>query len=266
MTWPWRMPVQAPWGTPYPLPRDTAETVLAQGHCDNFALLLERYLAFGDNRGQVQLLRELNDRRGLVPDFTPLRELIEACHARRQRLAEDLGAITFSARPEWRVIVGLGNNDVLGSGISLHPTFGFPIVPASSLKGVCHTYAQRVLDRPVEELELLFGKGGENGERRGDLLFLDGIPAAVPVVERDVVSPIWGDYYRNGGTPPASYLSSRPSFFLAVGAASRYSFAVGSISGNAETAQQGAAWLREALVESGVGAKSAAGYGYWVIE
>ena len=70
MNWPWRMPQYLPWATPYPLPRDTSEGLMAEGHCENFGLLLERYLAYGDNRGQLELLRELTDRRALVPDFT----------------------------------------------------------------------------------------------------------------------------------------------------------------------------------------------------
>src|SRR5205823_1429195 len=126
MNWPWRMPQASPWPTPYPLPRDTSETLLAEGRCDNFGLLLERYLAFGDNRGQLQLLRELGDRRALVPDFRPHQELLEAWRARWEALAEDLGAATFSAHPEWRVIVGLGTNALLGGGMTLHPVFGVP--------------------------------------------------------------------------------------------------------------------------------------------
>ena len=138
MSWSWRMPRDLPWETPYPLARDTAAAVLAQGRCDNFGLLMERYLAFGDNRGQLQLLRELTDRRALVPDFVGLHELIAAHDVRWQDTALDLGAITFSARPSWRVIVGLGTNDLLEGGITLHPIHGFPIVPASAAQG-CHS-------------------------------------------------------------------------------------------------------------------------------
>ena len=136
MNWPWRMPREWPWSTPYPLPRDTSSALLAEGHCENFGLLLERYLAFGSNRGQVQLVRELADRSALMPDFTNQKELIDAYLARWQNMAAEIGAITFSARPQWRVIVGLGTNDILEGGIVLHPVFGFPILPATSLKGV----------------------------------------------------------------------------------------------------------------------------------
>jgi CRISPR-associated protein Cmr6 len=266
MSWPWRMPQFLPWATPYPLPRDTSEALLAEGRCDNFGLLLERYLAFGDNRGQLQLLRELSDRKALVPDFTSQQELIAAWRGRWDALALDMGAVTFTARPEWRVIVGLGTNAVLGGGMTLHPVFGVPLIPSSALKGVCRSYARWVLDKPQEELDVLFGKAEDEGGLRGDLLFLEGIPAAVPVLERDVINPIYGEYYRNERTPPASYLQPQPIFFLAVGARSSYRFGVASLAGDQQAAEQAAGWLRETLALVGVGAKTAAGYGYWVAE
>src|SRR5262249_11738736 len=81
MSWPGRLPRDLPWASPYPLPRDTSDALLAEGRCENFSLLMDRYLAFGDNRGQLQLLRELTDRKALVPDFQGQRELIAACDA-----------------------------------------------------------------------------------------------------------------------------------------------------------------------------------------
>jgi CRISPR-associated protein Cmr6 len=266
------MPRDLPWGTPYPLPRDTSEAVLAEGRCENFGLLLQRYLAFGDNRGQLQLLREFVDRKALVPDFSGQQELIIALCGRWHRLAEHLGAITLAARPQWRVVVGLHENAVLGSGITLHRIFGFPIIPATALKGITRSYAQWALERPEPELDILFGKLADEDEdpdgeqSRGDLLFLDGIPAAPPVVERDVVNPIFGPYYRNANLPPGSYYSPQPTFFLALGGQSLYHFGVASISGDRQAAQHGARWLQAALTDLGVGAKTGAGYGYWVVE
>jgi CRISPR-associated protein Cmr6 len=263
MSWTWRMPRDLPWETPYPLPRDTAAAVLAEGRCDNLGLLLERYLAFGDNRGQLQMLRELTDRRALVPDFAGQQELIAAHDARWQDTAEALGAITFSAHPSWRVIVGLGSNDLLEGGITLHPIHGFPIVPASALKGITRCYATWVLEASEQEMNTLLGRAEEQGQLRGDLVFLEGSPADVPVIERDIINPIFGAYYRDAKTPPGSYLSPSPIFFLALGARSLYRFGVASISNNREAAEQGVRWLQGALTELGVGAKSAAGYGYW---
>jgi CRISPR-associated protein Cmr6 len=260
------MPRDLPWSSPYPLPRDTSDALLAEGLCENFSLLLERYLAFGDSRGQLQLLRELTDRKALVPDYQGQRELIAAHDARWQHTAVELGAITFSARPHWRVIIGKGTNDLLEMGITLHPVYGFPIVPATALKGVSRAYAHWVLEAPAEELDRLLGKAEEQGPSRGDLLFLEGTPADPPIVERDVINPAFGAYYRDSKTPPAGYLSPSPIFFLALGARSRYRFGVASLSGDREAAERGVRWLQGALTELGVGAKSAAGYGYWELE
>jgi CRISPR-associated protein Cmr6 len=265
MNWPWNWPRDLLWGTPYPLPRDTSEALAAEGHCDNFGLLLERYLAFGDNRGQAQLVKELADRKALVPDFTGQQELIKGYVERWDHLAEDLGAATFTARPQWRVIVGLGTNAILGGGITLHPLFGIPVIPATALKGISRVYAQWVLERPAAELDTLLGKVEEDAQC-GELVFLDGIPATPPVVERDVINPLFSAYYRDGNTPPANYLSPQPIFFLAVGARSSYRFGVASRSGDPEASRQGVQWLQGALTELGVGAKTAAGYGYWVMD
>jgi CRISPR-associated protein Cmr6 len=266
MTWPWQMVRDLLWPTPFPLPRDTADALMAQGGCENFSLLMERYLAFSDNRGQPQLLRELTNRRALIPDFTALKDLIDAQAARWRDTAERLGAVTFTARPQWRVIVGLGSNDLLEGGIALHPVLGYPIMPATSLKGITRRYLEFIEERPAEELDVLFGRVAAASALRGDLLFLEGTPLAPPVIERDVKNPIMGAYYRDHRTPPASYLGPSPLFFLTVGARSRYQFGVASLRGDAEAAARGAGWLQAALTEIGCGAKTAAGYGYWVMD
>jgi len=86
------------------------------------------------------------------------------------------------------------------------------------------------------------------------------------VLERDVVNPIFGPYYRDSKTPPANYLSPQPIFFLALNAGNSYQFGVASLSGDQTAARQGVGWLQGALIDLGVGAKSAAGYGYWILE
>ncbi len=266
MSWNWRMPRQTPWQTPFPLPHDTTEALLAQGGCDNFGLLSDRYLAYGEDRRRVQLLRELVDRRALLPKFDNLQELIEAYQACWQRRAKALGVVAFSARPEWRVVVGLKTNTLLESGMTLHPVYGFPIVPSSALKGVCRLYAEKVLNRPAEEIDHQLGWAEDEDGQRGNLIFLNGVPEVPPRLERDVINPIFGAYYRGGDTPPAGYLSPQPSFFLTIGSDSVYRFGVASIEGGEEAAEQGVQWLRGALEELGVGAKTCAGYGYWQLE
>ena len=50
------------------------------------------------------------------------------------------------------------------------------------------------------------------------------------------------------------------------GNGSYYQFGVASLSGNQESAQEGARWLQEAMHVIGTGAKTAAGYGAWIVE
>jgi CRISPR/Cas system CMR subunit Cmr6 (Cas7 group RAMP superfamily) len=94
--------------------------------------------------------------------------------------------------------------------------------------------------------------------------------AVVSSLEADleVVTPVWkGGADRSAELrPPAAYLPAQPTFFLALGAASSYEFGVASPSGDENAAQQGIAWLRGALVDLGIGAKTAAGHGYWIID
>ena len=81
-----------------------------------------------------------------------------------------------------------------------------------------------------------------------------------------MINPIFGAYYRDRDTPPASYLSPSADLLPGAGRGSRYQFGVASLSGDQRAAEQGVHWLQGALTELGVGAKTAAGYGYWILD
>lgn len=263
----WRIPRDLPWASPYPLPRDTVEEVMASdGETENWGLKMDRLLPYGLGRQGPELVREFVDRSALAPDMAPLAELVAGWHARWEDLAASVDAVTLTASPEWRVIVGLGTNAALQGGITLHRIYGLPFIPATALKGITRLYAEVVVEASEEDVVRLFGDA--DGEaRRGDLLFLDGVPAAPPRIERDLMNPHYAAYY--GGqddVPPGDYLSPKPVFLLAVAKGSVYRFGVGSLRGDRGDAELAAGWLRSALSEVGVGAKTAAGYGYWVVQ
>jgi CRISPR-associated protein Cmr6 len=263
----WRIPRLLPWRSPYPLPQDTVQALADQEHrCANLGLLMDRYLAYSAGRQAPELLPEFRDRRALELDMAPLGELIAAHLARWQDVADRLGAVTFDASPEWRVVVGLGRHALLEGGIALHRVYGFPLIPATALKGAARFYAEVVLELPAEEVAVLFGTGGEES-RPGELIFLDAVPVIPPRLERDVINPHMARYYYGGtgNTPPADYLSPAPIFFLAVGRGSTFRFGVAGRSGSLERARQAAGWLQETLGQIGLGAKTRAGYGYWVV-
>ena len=116
----------------------------------------------------------------------------------------------------------------------------------------------------AERLRRIFGTTGAAGLA----VFLDAIPAGVPELQLDIMNPHYPDYYGNANTPPTDWQSPRPVTFLAVAPGTPFLFAVGwrrtLAADDVELQQQAQQWLIEGLVELGAGAKTGAGYGYFV--
>ena len=55
------------------------------------------------------------------------------------------GAETKIAKALGRLIVGLGNESVIETSITLHRTYGMPYIPGSALKGLAASYARQQL-------------------------------------------------------------------------------------------------------------------------
>ena len=177
------------------------------------------------------------------------------------------------AKPEWRLAVGLGN--VVGAyeiGLALHGTYGWPVIPGSSLKGLAAAWAgSPAAGAEPEDVQRVFG----TTTRAGTVRFLDAIPADGPaVVEADVLTPHVKPYYDSvaadgrafGGAeralvPPAEYHNPVPVTFLTV----RGSYAVDLYGPDRDDLRLAARWLRRAGDELGAGAKTAAGYGYLTV-
>lgn len=140
--------------------------------------------------------------------------------------------------PNWRVIVGLGNENVYETSLTLHHLYGFPIIPGQAIKGVLRNFILNEVFgfdkdgevdlKKVEKRALknkifcdIFGCPKESiyrESRAGKVIFFDALPVGPPVVEYDVMNPHYGDYYQDntGRQPPADYLNPKPVFFLTV--------------------------------------------------
>ncbi len=98
----------------------------------------------------------------------------------------------------------------------------------------------------------------------GKAIFFDALPSEVPKLELDIINPHYPDYYQ-GKTLPTDSQNPVPIPFLAVAAHQRFQFAVGwrgSLDDKLhEIAKQ---WLKNGLQHLGAGAKTNAGYGYFV--
>lgn len=186
------------------------------------------------------------------------------------------------AQVNGRMIVGLGTESILEVGISLHRTYGVPMIPGSALKGLAARYARRLVDpawhgakrsttespdttdgsRDTSEGRSHRALFGDHAEA-GCVVFHDAlwVPHEVPglPLELDVMTVHHADYYRGGpkdSTPPAD--SDNPNPIPFVTAQGRYLIA---LEGPPAWTDAAMALLKIALSSEGIGAKTAAGYG-----
>ena len=263
----WRLPGFLPWNNnPFPLPQDTAQVVLRlDGAIANPRALMNRFLGYEQSRNRIELLADFANQKALVFTFEGQTELIAARYHRWLARVHYCGGAILSGRPEWRILVGSGSHKILDTGFMLDHTCGVPLIPASSLKGVVRTFAQSVEEAPAALISHLLGDDDETMPP-GDLIFFDGTPIAPPVIERDVLNPLQSDYYRGASAAATETITARPSFFLTLSRESHFAFAVASRSRDSDAVEQGAEWLAQALQTLGVGAKTSAGYGFWVLD
>jgi CRISPR-associated protein Cmr6 len=174
-----------------------------------------------------------------------------------------------------RLIVGLGAGTVLETGITLHHTYGVPVIPGSALKGLAAAYCAKVWGETGETYrrepvgaayKALFGTGDDSG----CIVFHDAwiLPESLGNgggLLLDVMTPHHTDYYMKGGQehPPADTDKPVPVTFLSV--AGDFRLAVSCIAGTTEQRKEWSALAMELLLQAvgewGAGGKTSGGYG-----
>jgi len=232
-------------------------------------LLLQRYLcenATGDNGNPEEkraiLLAAINAAHNA--EVTQLYK--DAFNRWRQSLPELTAAKDLQTAG--RLIVGLGSENVLETGITLHHTYGLPWIPGSALKGLAAHYCAQVwgptepkFRKEAEYHRLLFGTTDESG----CIIFHDGwfIPdSEKEPLKLDVMTPHHLNWL-DGSVPPTDFDSPTPVPFLSV--VGRFHIAV-SWCGPANDRSRN--WteltlslLADALHYWGIGGKTSSGYG-----
>ncbi len=256
-----------------PLPPKVRQVADNGNCCDNIGLWLDRFLTV--NLQNWEITQEAKRRHHLTeligrPEWrSQMQEKLNALQNRHEAMLEwykqrDFAVRHIEAKPVWRFVVGLGAAHVLETGITLHRLFGLPIIPGSALKGAAKAYAQLVEGRTDDDPELVAVFG--TTEQAGSVIFFDAIPLEAPKFQLDIVNPHYPNYYRTQGqNPPADWDSPRPVFFLTVTETPyRFAIAARSEQGNRllDLAEK---WLKGALTELGIGAKTSSDYGYWQV-
>lgn len=245
-------------------------------------LLLHRFLAeaaTGEN-GNPEEKRALLNAAISAADNSVLHSLYKPAFERWKKSLPDLTtANDFST--EGRLIVGLGTENVLETGIRLHHTYGLPIIPGSALKGLaahyCHeAWGQLSSGENATEENKCFRRGwSEEGQEYHRLLFGatdDGgclvfhdawlLPDSRNPLVMDVMTPHHPKWI-DGKVPPTDFDRPIPVPFVSVSGKFRI-----AVSWNGPMSEKAACWtnlgfelLTEALQEWGVGGKTSSGYG-----
>jgi CRISPR type III-B/RAMP module RAMP protein Cmr6 len=113
------------------------------------ALIMLHRVAFFDDRqhkldetGERALLRWATEHRLGQDDELTAHVAARRAMAVAQLRRQGMHALRLHALPEWRLVVGLGNKtNAYEIGLSLHGSYGWPVIPGSSLKGLAAAWA-----------------------------------------------------------------------------------------------------------------------------
>jgi CRISPR-associated protein Cmr6 len=280
----------------YYLPADTRHVldrqlinqnrVVREQQIDNFALLLNKCAYYDSDPKSPKFLLYRKNAIELKPVFD--RDMLKAVNERHRTTIDNLNFTIkkFSLETDWRLIVGLGNESVYETSMTLHHIYGIPYIPGQAVKGVVRSWIIVDTFGGSENNALqdpgfcdIFGCPAESahGEaRQGDVIFFDAFPTTLEQdsIQADIMNPHYGPYYSDG-KPPADYHNPVPVNFLTVqnttfefyiGIKQRHNLPIrdekSRFTGQTPLAIV-AEWLPKALIEHGIGAKTAVGYGYF---
>ena len=236
--------------------------------CESPSLRLEKFVVCGGSQDQ----RALEVKR------------VVDCHKRYSKsvslrwLSHPLGQ-SFTLELGGNLMVNQSGGILENAGLCLDRFRGWPQIPGSSLKGVAshaayrewcdshsHDLAERifaVFGYPTghEELDNTYP---EHPEQAGQVSFLPAVPAGTPALTADICTSHHPKYYQGKLQTAVDSEKPIPLVFPAVQAGTAFVFtliplrqAKRSVLDDAQT------WLRRALTHDGVGAKTAAGYGWF---
>lgn len=211
-------------------------------------------------------------------EFDPIsirRVLIEIAENTLQQRRKALADLTnyyyvrqLKAKPIARIVHGLGGGHVRETSITLHPVYGVPYIPASSLKGVVRNWFIHAFCEGDEKQLALHPKGAlvfGTQEQRGLVQFHDVFLTNHLTIEPDVLTVHFKDYYSDQKAAtddqspnPVKLLTVTVSEVDIYLTSNKYDHL-----SNEELLKEAAVWTARALSEFGIGSKTSSGYGYF---
>lgn len=197
-------------------------------------------------------------------------ELIGEAVERMKQLVAARSGTLLHTRTEGRFVTGLGRSHPVENGFAWHPTLGTAYLPGSSVKGLVRSWATQWEEQvDPEDVKRIFGCQDGTAVSVGSVIFYDALPLEPIQLEADIMSPHYSPYYQHPGEyPPVDWHAPVPIPFLSVAADQPFLFSMaprrpGEREGDVEQAKE---WLQQALEWIGAGAKTAVGYGRFVVD
>lgn len=194
---------------------------------------------------------------------------------------------------EGRLAINLADSLIQNAGICLDRLFGLPYIPGSAIKGVSRHAALAELkaasdgDKPrlLQIFSAVFGTsendfkngdlkpfrhsaGIQQTDRKGAVSFLPAYPVNEAKIVVDLTNVHYPDYYRTGRVSDLANEKPQPNPFPAVETGAQFAFCVvlNGLNQDAALLTAAARWLSSAITERGLGAKTAAGYGWFSLQ
>jgi CRISPR-associated protein Cmr6 len=159
----------------------------------------------------------------------------------------------------------LGNETVLETGLTLHHTYGVPVIPGSAVKGLCRRAARKA-NVAAEPMKALFGDTTSAGYCCfHDAWYVPGSGGGEPLFV-DVITPHHPNYQTGRERQwPTDFDDPNPVHHLAVKPGVRFRFVVdiGPMRELEAAKALVSGILRYAISEEGVGGKTSSGYGFF---
>jgi len=202
--------------------------------------------------------------------------------------------LILAAKLEGRLAINLADSLIRNAGISLDRLFGMPYIPGSAVKGVARAAALEEVrklsgEQRASRFELfrkIFGTADNDFRRdeelhefkdlmehkplnqKGAVSFLPAYPIEEAKIVVDLTNVHFPEYYKDGDATKLRNESPQPNPFPCVESGVRFAFCLvvetaGQSNELLDTARN---WLERALTVRGLGAKTAAGYGWFSIE
>lgn len=239
--------------------------------CESASLRLEKFVRLGDKTKKDEVDAVVRKPQQKIPQFRPN------------------GAISFTAKLGGRLIVNQAGGVLENAGLCLHPHFNAPYIPGSAVKG-CARHAAWLAWNEAEEGESklaaakevaeIFGfptgekelddylkvKCGSSAAQSGKVAFLAAVPETTAPLVADVVTCHHPGYYAGQMPEAIDCESPIPNVFPCVERDVRFVFSLVPCGADHECLLRAKHWLVVALTENGIGAKTAAGYGWFVYD